>query len=475
VRKGDNMPDRPYRRSRLDIPDALPEPVSLEQLRWLSRQAAETARVTVPRTGAQVTAGRRLDAPAYLAAAGLVEGQDYRIKHKKGVTWYNFRLCPVHADPHANFECGICQSDDGAMGAKCQHDSTKSWRDFKAALGNPARFPIGAAAEEVQPEPSTLPTLREFDLDEVLAFARCPTEHLWRYKTATTPPLNSLGLVHEITRTGLLRFFDSAVPSPLEGVLSRWREKLEAWEIAKAFDVLDKYARMRIEISIPFISGQRKQRNGQLYPTPRMAEAYHNLYEEKGLVNVRAEADALARGIAVVLGTDSLADLFADTVEIALRFKKPDPLQILGVQEPFSVCLPNGRLLNGRADLALLDTQAGETLLEFWDWSPMPLTWESLRHDLRVIAALYARSDKWRDSVDCVRVRYLRAGEIVNVYGRNRPAWMQPLLVMACQAVSACPIAVPRLATSVFQCEQCLYRAECMNEEAWNALGTANG
>jgi hypothetical protein len=69
----------------------------------------------------------------------------------------------------------------------------------------------------------------------------------------------------------------------------------------------------------------------------------------------------------------------------------------------------------------------------------------------------------------------LRAGEIVNVYGRNRPAWMQPLLVTACQAVTACPIAVPRLASSSLQCEQCLYRAECMNEEAWNALGPANG
>jgi len=88
---------------------------------------------------------------------------------------------------------------------------------------------------------------------------------------------------------------------------------------------------------------------------------------------------------------------------------------------------------------------------------------------------LYARSDKWRDSIDYVRVRYLHAGEIVNVYGRNRPAWMQPLLVMACQAVTACPFAVPRLATSVFQCEQCLYQAECMNEEAWNALEPING
>jgi hypothetical protein len=78
VRKGDNVPDRPHRRSSLDIPAVLPEPVSLEQLRWLASQAAETARVTAPRTVIQVTAGRRLDVAAYLAADGLVEGRDLR-------------------------------------------------------------------------------------------------------------------------------------------------------------------------------------------------------------------------------------------------------------------------------------------------------------------------------------------------------------------------------------------------------------
>ncbi len=55
-----------------------------------------------------------------------MEGQDYRIKLKKGVTSYSLRLCPVHADPHPNLECGICQSDDGAVGVKCQHGGTKS-------------------------------------------------------------------------------------------------------------------------------------------------------------------------------------------------------------------------------------------------------------------------------------------------------------------------------------------------------------
>ncbi len=85
---------------------------------------------------------------------------------------------------------------------------------------------MGTATIEAQPQPKTEPTLREFDLDEVLAFARCPTEHLWRYMTTATPPLNSLEFVLEVTRAGLLCFFDGAAASPLEGVLACWREKL---------------------------------------------------------------------------------------------------------------------------------------------------------------------------------------------------------------------------------------------------------
>ena len=481
VRKGDNMPDRPYRRSRLDIPDTLPEPVSLDQLRWLGRQSAEAARVNVPRTGAQVTAGRRfaLRVPAYLAAARLVEGQDYRIKHKKGATWYNFRLCPVHADPHPNFECGICQSDDGAMGAKCQHDSTKSWRDFKAALGDPLRFYVGSASDD-QPESSlasvrlakqTLPVPHEIDLDQVLTFARCPTEHLWRYKTKTPLPLNSERLVREITRAGLLSFYEHTASSPLEGVLAEWRKKLRAWESAKSFDILDKYARMRLQISIPFISGQVKHPNGKPYPAPQMAEKYHTLYAQKGLLNVRAEADGLTQGVPVVLGDDSLADLFADTVEIALRCQKSAPSEILGLQEPFSVCLPDGCLLTGRADLVFAEGKEREIILEVWDWSPIAMEWTALRHDLRVIAALYASSDKW-PSVDQVHVRYLRTGDIVPVYSRNLPAWMLPLLAMVCNATMQASPIVPRLAVSALQCEGCPYLQECIKDDAWNSLAT---
>ncbi len=492
VRKGDNVPDRPYRRSRLDIPNVLPESVSLDQLRWLSRQTAEPARVAVPRAAAQVTAGRRLAlrVPAYLAAAGLSEGADYRIKRKKGATWYNLRLCPVHADPHPNFECGICQSDDGAMGAKCQHDSTKTWRDFKAALGDPTRFYDGG--DSARPNPATIPcessedapvparpenshpNSREINLDELLAFVRCPTEHLWRYKAKTAPPATGEGLVQDITRAGLLRCYEGAAPSPLEGVQSRWREQLEAWEIAPVFKTLDTYTRLHIQILLPFLKGDIKKPNGEPYRAPHLTDAYQKLYEQKGLLKLRAEIDRLAAGIPVVLGDESLADMFASTIEITLRFQQPALSEVIGVQEPFNVLLPNGWTLAGLADLALRADDQDKAILEIWDWLPTASTWQILRRDLKVVAALHAQSDKWPGGVDRVRVRYLRTGEAVDVFGRIVLPWSQTLLVTACQAMQEASIGVPRLAVSTAQCRGCPYWTECMSDTGWNVLGAVN-
>ncbi len=478
VRKGDNMPDRPHRRSSLDIPTVLPEPVSLEQLHWLASQPAETARVTVPRTASQVTAGRRLDVAAYLAAAGLVEGRDYRAKHKKGTTWYNFRLCPVHADPHPNFECGICQADDGAMGAKCQHDSSKTWRDFKVALGDPSRFYLGGDAVRSEPQ-SPLPLQGatrtnggEIEMDQVLAFARCPTEHLWRYAADVMPPLTGDRLVHETVREGLLRFLTGAAASPLEGVQARWQELLSAWDVSKVYELLDAYARAHLEIMLLFMSGKITQRDGRPYQDPRSSQVYRHLCEKKGMLCLRVEVERIAQSIPAVLTQDaSLTDLFADTVEISLRFQSPLPSQIIGIQEPFSISLPDGRTLRGQVDLAHRGSE-DKAILELWDFAT-PSSWRVLRHDLRVIAALHARSDKWPGGVASVRVRYLRTGDVADVFGHTRLPWTLSVLSTACQATQGATGA-PRLSVSAAQCKGCPYWTECTSDTGWNILGAAH-
>lgn len=486
VRKGENMPDRPHRRSRLDMPDTLPEPLSLDQMHWLASQAAEPARVTVPRTGAQVIAGRRLDVPAYLSAAGLLEGRDYRIKHKKGTTWYNLRICPVHTDPNPNFECCICQSDDGAMGAKCQHDSSKTWREFKAALGDPAKFYVDnvSARRElqdapiieaglVQPAHAVESACHKVDLEEVLVFARCPMEHLWRYKIGLTPPITGNALVQETVRGGLFHFYSGVAVSPLEGVQSQWRDRLSGWGIVKSYELLDCYARLRLEITLPFLNGQIKKPSGETYRAPRMSQVYRQLSEQKGLLSLRAEIDQAAGGAPIVLTDDeSLADLFADTIEIALRFLKPLPTQMIGIHEPFSVPLPDGLIMTGYVDL-VLPGDSDKANLELWDFTSVAFPWPILRHDLQVIAALHARSDKWPAGVDRVMVRYVRTGQVAEVFGRTIPPWTAAALATALQATMR-STGVPRLAVSALQCKECPYWTECTSENGWNILGTAS-
>jgi hypothetical protein len=315
----------------------------------------------------------------------------------------------------------------------------------------------------------------EIEMEEVLAFARCPTEHLWRYGARIEPPLNSDSLVQEVTRTGLFRFYMSESPSPLEGIQSRWRERLEAWGIGQAFDTLDAYARARADILVLFLTGQISQPNGEKYRMPRATEAYSDLYEQRGLLGLRAEIDDLAKGVPIILGDDeSLADLFADTVEIALRWKKPLPSEIIGVEEPFQVPLPNEYTLIGHADLAIPDNDKG-AILEVWEWSSDHFDWTVWRRNLRVAATLRAQSDKWLDGVACVRVRYIRTGETVRIFGRNAPPWIETLLIAACQATrSEARLGAPRMAVSARQCKGCPYWKECTSEDGWNILGTAS-
>jgi len=136
--KGDNVKDRPHRRSYLDIPDPLPDPVDLyahldeivppDQRKDFNDRGGETSR-----DGEYPL----LDVPAYLSAWG----GEWRIKEKGALRWYQFRICPLHTDFDGDeWECGICQDADGKMGAKCMHDPEATWQDFKEVLGDPKPY-----------------------------------------------------------------------------------------------------------------------------------------------------------------------------------------------------------------------------------------------------------------------------------------------------------------------------------------------
>jgi len=142
--KGDNTPERPHRRSHLMIRDVKPvdlyahlhEIILKEESPGL--QPIPVQRKTTVESPEWKTTGGfpLLDVASYLDAWG----GEWRIKEKGEVTWYQFRTCPLHTDHDGHeWECGICQSQSGKLGAKCMHDSY-DWQDFKTVLGDPGDF-----------------------------------------------------------------------------------------------------------------------------------------------------------------------------------------------------------------------------------------------------------------------------------------------------------------------------------------------
>lgn len=147
--KGDNVSDRPHRRSYLEIPDVIPEPVDLYALldEIIPQQESTQEQEQRIDKGKASNEKRKetssdddypfLDVPAYLNAWG----GEWHIKEKSDRTWYQFRICPLHKDFDGDeWECGICQDADGKMGAKCMHDTEYTWQDFKEVLGNPKPY-----------------------------------------------------------------------------------------------------------------------------------------------------------------------------------------------------------------------------------------------------------------------------------------------------------------------------------------------
>ena len=151
--KGDNIPDRPHRRAQLDIPDTIPEPVDLyahlneiipqestqeQEPTHTKKKASNVKRAHLLPNGDYPL----LDVEAYLNASGVA----WRTKEKSDRTWFQFETCPIHTDDDGDkWECGICQDTKGAMGAKCMHEPSYTWTDFKEVLGDPKPYYVKEA------------------------------------------------------------------------------------------------------------------------------------------------------------------------------------------------------------------------------------------------------------------------------------------------------------------------------------------
>ena len=132
--KGDHIPNRPHRRSYLEIVPV--EPVDLyAHLDEIIPPGFDDHKYQHESDGDYPL----LDVQSYLNAWGGA----WRMREKAGIKWYQFRICPLHRDYDGHeWECGICQFDSGKLGAKCMHDPAYGWQEFKAVLGDPREFSV---------------------------------------------------------------------------------------------------------------------------------------------------------------------------------------------------------------------------------------------------------------------------------------------------------------------------------------------
>lgn len=114
--KGDNIPERPHRRSKLlRVPEGL-APVPVEKLRELAALAPKPQ--YEPRM-----AGEFFDLEHWIAEHGLPVVQ--KKKWQNGTAWI-LNPCPMNPE-HTNKSAFIVQFSNGAIGAGCHHNSCQGW------------------------------------------------------------------------------------------------------------------------------------------------------------------------------------------------------------------------------------------------------------------------------------------------------------------------------------------------------------
>jgi putative DNA primase/helicase len=121
ARKGDNLPERPHRLSRiLAAPDEL-EPVTRAQLEAFVAEFAPVQQPAAKRAPSSSSNPTTLDVRDWLSKHGLeVKGES----PWRGGTMYELAVCPQNPD-HNRGEAHVEQHASGAISAGCHHESCK--------------------------------------------------------------------------------------------------------------------------------------------------------------------------------------------------------------------------------------------------------------------------------------------------------------------------------------------------------------
>lgn len=134
ARKGEDIPERPHRKSHIEeIPDPI-KPVTLEQLKWLAAQRPEEKRKAAqPKSTSNNDSLGPMDVGRYLDHYGV----GYKIKQEATRTVYGLDHCLFNAD-HTRNEASIIQTKDGRLYYQCFHNECKNagyrWQDARQKI-----------------------------------------------------------------------------------------------------------------------------------------------------------------------------------------------------------------------------------------------------------------------------------------------------------------------------------------------------
>ncbi|MCY4107511.1 MAG: hypothetical protein OXG11_00595, partial [Chloroflexi bacterium] len=146
--KGDAVPDRPHRVSKLvQVPGAVGV-VGREQLEAIVPETDDSTAVSGD--------GKSHARGAGMSLAETLDRHSIEFREQpsdaNGVTWYHVQQCPFHEDA-SPFKCGVGQKlPDGPLAGHCFHPEGqgKSWHDWKLALGLKIGKPTASASSNGQ-------------------------------------------------------------------------------------------------------------------------------------------------------------------------------------------------------------------------------------------------------------------------------------------------------------------------------------
>ncbi len=332
-----------------------------------------------------------------------------------------------------------------------------------------------------------------YSLDDLLTYARCSMEWFWEKRAGAPKPATPHSLIPGALRQAIAFYCKGHAESLKVAVEWVWQDWCAAWGNKLILDSLRRYAEGQGVILRQFESGRIARPDGSRYLAPRMTAEYRRRMGAAGLMDLGRRLDDFASQLGLALPEgygpgSAFGDAFADSLGMAERAgsaeaKWPGRETILGWHVPFAVSLGNGLQVIGQADLMLRpppEAEADGVILEIHDCHSLPIVGANLAaRDLRMIAATLAaplssmegieEGDRvsWQ-TVSHVVYRHLPSGEAF-IIREVSPGRLLAVVSAVARAIRS-QVVIPRLLTSMADCQACAYRERCFSGQGWDTL-----